>query len=307
MNNQQDQINSPEKTLSESPIFKGIPKDKLAEIAGSMQKRVVPAHFIIFQQRDAGDNFYMIESGRVRIFRKSRKGLETDLSVLKAGDSFGEMALITAAPRSASVESLEETHLAVLSKNDFERILRDYPDVALNFARKLSDWLLRRDLAAEREALRQFQAPRLSWIDFAAILGLTLLCGLIFNLSNPSGIQLVPRLESDESLTEILPAQAMEKHSAGESLFVDARPANFFDQKRLKDAVNLPLSLFDITYLMTLNDADKSREIIVYGRTLSNLYDSQVARKLIIRGHKNVRILKGGLQEWAKKGYPTQP
>jgi rhodanese-related sulfurtransferase len=297
MNNQKNQISSPEKTLSESPIFKGIPKNKLAEIAGSMQKRVVPAHSIIFQQRDAGDNFYMIESGRVRIFRKSRKGLETDLSVLKAGDSFGEMALITAAPRSASVESMEETHLAVLSKNDFERILKDYPDVALNFAKQLSGWLLRRDLAAEREALRQFQAPRLSWIDFIAILGLTLLCG----------IQLVPRLESDGSLTEILPALALEKHLLGETLFIDARPANFFDQRHLKDAVNLPLSLFDITYLMTLNDADKSKEIIIYGRTLSNLYDSQVARKLIIRGHKNVKILKGGLHEWVKNGYPTQP
>lgn len=307
MNNQKNQISSPEKTLSESPIFKGIPKNKLAEIAGSMQKRVVPAHSIIFQQRDAGDNFYMIESGRVRIFRKSRKGLETDLSVLKAGDSFGEMALITAAPRSASVESMEETHLAVLSKNDFERILKDYPDVALNFAKQLSNWLLRRDLAAEREALRQFQAPRLSWLDFMAILGLTLLCGLIFNSSNPNGIQLVPRLGSDGSLTEILPTLALEKHLLGETLFIDARPANFFDQRRLKDAINLPLSLFDITYLMTLNDADKSKEIIIYGRTLSNLYDSQVARKLIIRGHKNVKILKGGLHEWVKNGYPTQP
>ena len=307
MNHQKNQISSPEKTLSESPICKGVPPNKLAEISRSMKKRVVPAHSIIFQQRDPGDNFYMIESGRVRIFRKSRKGLETDLSVLKAGDSFGEMALITAAPRSASVESMEETHLAVLSKNDFERILKDYPDVALNFAKQLSDWLLRRDLAAEREALRQFQAPRLSWIDFMAILGLTLLCGLIFNLSNPNGIQLFPRVESEGSLTAILPTPAREKHLLGETLFIDARPANFFDQRHIKNAVNLPLSVFDITYLLTLNEADKSKEIIIYGRTVSNLYDSQVARKLIIRGHKNVKILQGGLHEWVKSGYPTQP
>lgn len=258
MNNQNNQISSTEKTLSESAIFKGLPQDKLAAIARSMQKRVVPAHSIIFHQRDVGDNFYMIESGRVRVFRKSRKGLETDLAVLKGGDSFGEMALITAAPRSASVESMEETHLAVLSKNDFERILKDNPDVALNFAKQLSDWLLRRDLAAEREALRQFQAPRLSWIDFMAILGLTLLCGLIFNLSNPNGIQLFPRVEPEGSLTAILPTPAREKHLLGETLFIDARPANFFDQRHIKNALNLPLSVFDITYLLTLNEDRKS-------------------------------------------------
>jgi len=71
--------------------------------------------------------------------------------------------------------------------------------------------------------------------------------------------------------------------------------------------MNLPLALFEIMYMMELSDVDKEKEIIVYGRTISRLYDEDLAGKLILRGHKNTRILKGGLSQWKKKGYPVEP
>jgi 3-mercaptopyruvate sulfurtransferase SseA len=69
----------------------------------------------------------------------------------------------------------------------------------------------------------------------------------------------------------------------------------------------MPLSVFDILYLMEMGDVDKSKEIIVYGRTISSLYDQLVARKLILRGHKSVKTLQGGLSTWKKNGYPVEP
>jgi len=44
--------------------------------------------------------------------------------------------------------------------------------------------------------------------------------------------------------------------------------------------------------------------IIVYGRTVSSLSDKEMARKLNLRGHENIMILKGGLPVWKKKGHP---
>ena len=84
-------------------------------------------------------------------------------------------------------------------------------------------------------------------------------------------------------------------------------PSNFYDQTHIAGAINIPLSVFDIMYMMGLSDADKSQKIIVYGRTISRLYDIQLANKLYLRGHKNIQVLEGGLPFWKRKGYPTAP
>ena len=87
---------------------------------------------------------------------------------------------------------------------------------------------------------------------------------------------------------------AMAKHQQGDALFIDARPAGFYDQMHIKGATSLPLTLFDLMYMMDLGSVSKTKDIIVYGRTLSSLYDEHVARKLILRGHKNTMVLNGG-------------
>jgi 3-mercaptopyruvate sulfurtransferase SseA len=47
--------------------------------------------------------------------------------------------------------------------------------------------------------------------------------------------------------------------------------------------------------------------VVVYGRNISRLYDEEVAGLLAKRGHKNVRILTGGLSAWKDQGLPVQP
>jgi rhodanese-related sulfurtransferase len=84
-------------------------------------------------------------------------------------------------------------------------------------------------------------------------------------------------------------------------------PANFYDREHIQGAINMPLPLFDIVYMMTFSEEAKTKEIIVYGRTMSKLYDVEVANKLVLRGYKNTRVLEGGLSEWKKKGYPVEP
>jgi len=59
--------------------------------------------------------------------------------------------------------------------------------------------------------------------------------------------------------------------------------------------------------MMELSEVDKAKKIIVYGRSISSRSDEEVARKLILRGHKNIEILDGGLSTWKKKGYPVEP
>ena len=100
---------------------------------------------------------------------------------------------------------------------------------------------------------------------------------------------------------------AIAKHKAGKTLFLDARPASFYEQGHIEGAINIPSAIFDIMYMMELSEIDKQKDIIVYGRTISSLYDFQVARKLILRGHKSTMILEAGFGAWENKGFPVKP
>jgi rhodanese-related sulfurtransferase len=292
--------------LSQSYIFKDIPEEILYVFALIVEEKVIPAHTFIFRQGDQGDSFYIIDSGRVRVFRKGSEGLETELALLGQGDSFGEMALLTGETRAASVETLEETHLMTISKEQFDEVLKKHPIIATTFLKKLSNWLVKADQKVEREVERRYKVPRLSWVDIVIIVSLSFLISIIFNFSNPNGISFFPKSWSAEVVPTIACSKALQKYRDGNTLFIDAMQPNFFKQEHIKGALNLPLALFDIVYMLEVGEMDKEKEIIVYGKTISRLYDEEVARKLILRGHTNTKILEGGLSRWKKEGYPIE-
>ena len=152
---------------------------------------------------------------------------------------------------------------------------------------------------------RGYAGPKL--VDFCLILGLSLLGAVIFNWFNPNRVSLFPHVVLDETVAVISPASAMARYQRGEMIFVDAMPTAFYDREHIPHAVNMPMNIFDIMYMMALSEEDKRREIIVYGRTVSKPYDEELANKLASCGHENVRILEGGLTAWKNQGYPVEP
>lgn len=287
------------------PVLKKLPPEIQKEIIAAAEHKRVPAGRMVFEQGDPGDSFFMITSGRVSIFRKNMDGMETELAILGPGDSFGEMALLTGAARSANVEAVEDLDLTVLAKVHFDRILRNYPEVSLTLIMQMASWLIKNDQMLEMEKSRWYQPAKLTILDFVLIIGISLLCALVFNGSNPNGVALFPQIAVHADISYIDPQDAVQKHAASSVVFVDARPTVFFDQSHIVGAVNIPLSVFDIMYMMKLQAEDKNRPVIVYGRTVSRRYDVDVANKLYLRGHKQVRVLDSGMSAWEKKGYPV--
>ncbi len=149
------------------------------------------------------------------------------------------------------------------------------------------------------------EPPRFRWIDYIPIVFISVLLALVFNASNPTGIPFFQKSFADPTISFTNPADIYEKYQQGELLMVDATPTIFFEQEHIKNALNLPLSTFDFMYDLRLEKTDKSKEIIVYGRTISEHYDEKVAEKLVIRGFTNVKILKDGLSAWKEKNYPV--
>ena len=292
--------------LAGSQVFKELPQDALEAIAGVVRPLAVPPQTIIFKEGAPGDCLYIVLSGSVRIFRKNPEGIHLDISIKGSGDTFGEMALLTGEPRSADAETIGETQLLVLSNEQLDRIMRDFPDLSKIFAREMRRWLSIDEKRLEVQVQETHKSLRMTWVDFVLVIGIILILGTVFNASNPNGIPVFPEFPDRKSIPSVSLAVAQEEFNQGETLFLDARPANFFKKGHIKGAVNIPLALFDIVYLMTLAKEEKGKKIIVYGGTISKLYDLELAQKLLLRGYEQVRILDGGLSAWEGKGYPVE-
>jgi MinD-like ATPase involved in chromosome partitioning or flagellar assembly/CRP-like cAMP-binding protein len=82
---------------------------------------------VLFNRDDPGDAFYIIDSGRIRIFTFDEEGQELTLNTLGPGETLGELALVDDQPRSASASAIGPCALRRLSRDDFLRMVHNSP------------------------------------------------------------------------------------------------------------------------------------------------------------------------------------
>lgn len=107
--------------LTRVPFLADLPADRIAEIAKLLKPRLVVPGELIIRKGDARDAMYFIASGAVEI------DLESQPVRLGTGYFFGEIALVTARPRTANVTALSYCDLLALYTRDFERLLDAHP------------------------------------------------------------------------------------------------------------------------------------------------------------------------------------
>lgn len=105
--------------ILQSPVFQRIPPINIQTMFHKLQTCQVQQHDVIFLQGDEGDYFYLIQQGNCTVLR-SDNGTDTVIAELGAGQSFGEEALLSKAPRNATVTMNTDGVLLRLSKQDFE-------------------------------------------------------------------------------------------------------------------------------------------------------------------------------------------
>lgn len=126
--------------LKEIELFSELTEQELKDVASLAQVKHLPTDTAIFHEGDTSDAIYITVNGRVKIVTTSSDGKEFILTVLGAGQVFGEMGLLETAPRSASVVSITEVELLVIKLPDFEHLLNTSPGIS----RKLMAILSRR-------------------------------------------------------------------------------------------------------------------------------------------------------------------
>ena len=97
-----------------------------------------PAGKILFREGDAGEDMYIIQSGRVAIKKRTGANRDVTLAVLEKGDFFGEMAVLERMPRSATAEMSEAGDLIVISGDTFGDMIKSNPEIAFRMLRKYS-------------------------------------------------------------------------------------------------------------------------------------------------------------------------
>ena len=112
------------------PIFSELDDVALQRLVERSVPRTVGAGHVLFTAGEECRGLYIIERGRVRIFRVSPEGREQVLHVEGPGRPVAELPLFDGGPYPASAVAMEESRLVFLPRADFEYLYRTHPDIA---------------------------------------------------------------------------------------------------------------------------------------------------------------------------------
>ena len=117
------------KTLKGVHFFEKLSLDALEQLLSHLKKLSCPKGYAIIREGDIGDSFFIIIKGSVSVWKKKRFFGKTQLASLGPDKFFGEMALVTNEPRTASVMAEDHCELLVLYKNDFKLLLESSKEI----------------------------------------------------------------------------------------------------------------------------------------------------------------------------------
>jgi ABC-type bacteriocin/lantibiotic exporter with double-glycine peptidase domain/CRP-like cAMP-binding protein len=132
--------------LAELPLLAELPVAVRELVERSFTTLELEFGQVVFRQGEAPDAYYVLGAGSARVLVEGDNGEEVSLNVLRAGDAFGEGALLEGTPRTATVRASSPARLLRLDRGVFEAIVDVYPEVAAAFrdarrARQINDFL----------------------------------------------------------------------------------------------------------------------------------------------------------------------
>jgi CRP/FNR family cyclic AMP-dependent transcriptional regulator len=120
--------------LKRVPLFGGLSKRGLAEIAKIADEIDLPAGKELIREGDPGRQFFILLDGEAEVRKKGRR-----VNTMGAGDFFGEISLVTERPTTADVTLTEPTSALVISRPAFRRLLLAQPGVQLQVLEALAE------------------------------------------------------------------------------------------------------------------------------------------------------------------------
>lgn len=120
-------------SLKNTDLFRALEDGELEKLSTKLRERVYPANTAIVREGASGDAMFIIKNGQVEVKKKEPNlGIDLTIATLGMGACFGEMALLTGKPRSATVIAIAATELFVLEKTDFDDLLLEHPSISIS-------------------------------------------------------------------------------------------------------------------------------------------------------------------------------
>lgn len=213
--------------LSRTPLFSGLDVEALQAVCAITVRKGYNEGQIIFSEGDAGNGFYTIVSGRVKIFKVAPEGKEQILHIFGPGEPFGEVPVFTGRPFPANAQAIAGTSLLFFPKAAFVALIHQNPSLALSMLGVLSMRL--REFTVQIENLSLKEVPgRLSsyWLYLSD------------EQENPNSVKLVISKSQLASLLGTIPetlSRIFTKMAATQLINVQGSDIELMDRSGLED------------------------------------------------------------------------
>jgi hypothetical protein len=115
--------------IAKTPLFSDLNTEELVAVIKGLQLHTYEPGDIIVSEGEAGNSLYVVSTGTVKAFVKDASGRSHPIRIMQDGDFFGEMALLTGRPRTATITAATLCELLELDSDNVRQIAQSYPRV----------------------------------------------------------------------------------------------------------------------------------------------------------------------------------
>ena len=119
------------------PVFSALNDEELGQIVSLIVRKQFSKGDIIPMESSLAKCLIIISSGRIKTFRYNHDGKEQILYIFSEGDFLGEMNILSNIESMYNAEALEDTHICMIRKNDFQKLLLKFPGIGLKIMEEL--------------------------------------------------------------------------------------------------------------------------------------------------------------------------
>jgi CRP-like cAMP-binding protein len=127
--------------LSSLDLFRDLGFVELGHLVQNMHSRTYHEGEVLFAEGDIGRALFILESGRIELFRGDADGKPQRLYTIQPGEFFGEMALLEQLPRTATATAAEKSQVFLLYRSKLESILHYHPRIGVQIMTHLAQLL----------------------------------------------------------------------------------------------------------------------------------------------------------------------
>jgi CRP/FNR family transcriptional regulator len=152
------------KHLSQVDLFNGLSLQQLDKIAGIVSDKEYRKGDLVFSDGDDGIGFYIVISGRVKVFKLSPDGKEQIMHIFGPGQPFAEVPVFEGSCYPANAEAMDHSRLFFFPKKGFVELIQQNPSLAMNMLASLSQRLKQFSHLIESLSLKEVPGRLASYI-----------------------------------------------------------------------------------------------------------------------------------------------